>query len=70
MECAELLVLLRYGQRRKVVPISKGLEIAAEQEKVDGFVVDRLVFCDRGVYLREGAVAAALNGDLYRQRGI
>jgi hypothetical protein len=64
VERAERVVLWRYGEARKVVRVPQRLEVAAQQQQVDGLALAPRVLGDRVVDGREAAVRAALDGDL------
>jgi hypothetical protein len=64
VEAAELLVLVWDGHGREVLHVPDGLEVAADEEEVDGVGVLALERADALVDRVELAVAAALDGDL------
>jgi hypothetical protein len=64
VEAAELLVLFRDGHGCEVLHVPDGLEVAADEEEVEGVGVLALERADALVDRVELAVAAALDGYL------
>jgi hypothetical protein len=68
VEVAELLVLGGHGHAAEVLRVARRLEVAADEERVDGVAVLLLERAHARVDRVQLAVAAALDGDLRVRR--